>query len=870
MPVYKTKLAAPTEQLLRSSTPITDTYETFEIKANAVDIKTDTSEIKADTLDIETEPQTSTDVEPQVELEESTSVDDKSSSDKEGDEEKEEEDNQFELTDDDLDEALADLALEDSQNEQIYENDPVKATENHYMPMTARSILSPSHKMIATEMLADENPYVEMTNNLPPNLKKKEDDDDSKSNYEAVCIVANEPVYMELAQGKQPSPQEESHSGKSTLKRKKKKSRKDLPDILKASQTESNDTSDADDEIDTSMSSQKSRSRFSLSDTFRPASYYLGVNSSSTPLSNCIESSDSEIVSPPPIPSTNPPHEVTEEIFSSEHFDTVKRKSSKLNLSFDQIPKIHSSNSSLNSNTKADGHKSSRLSLPDQFMKFKKMNKHERTLSSCSSNTSSDFDLYNKLKNTSPSYQSARESCSENESVEMRHKQGSDSELDRHRSRRPLSEESISEIESMSEQFEEAVTNEDLDAYLHPLQTSDLSLYQNTTTVDILIKPPEIFRNENDEHFYGNIHFVSSTDSIEKVGDKTPIHSRQSSNISTSSVPYYYHELLNRDTPNNQRDIQQPTAEISLIHNPLTSARSFSMEILSEKDQTIDSKNLYTMKPNIEKLSYSTNKNLKTQITGGDGLVNNYKNNQQKFGIQQKNNEGSSSSHKISVAEPAAAGGGEGGEQLWEEDSLWRESLRRVSQRHARSLDDLDRIDSNPPKASKLTRDVTYVNDNIVNRRGRMASPLMAALTTASKSMALSTKTMAASNVTASKTIAPPIKVIAPPTDENDVYVQLAETNVVSSTDVYECLREDYRKSVEIDRETIRQWDSMSSGLMRNTSISGVKSSVNSQLSLKSTNYLREISGNEAIKPTAAQHSTNEKKADISSYSIKF
>lgn len=762
-----------------------------------------------------------------------------------------------------MDEALADLALEDSQNEQIYENDPVSVTENHYMPMTARSILSPSHKMISTEMLADENPYVEMTNNLPHNLKKKEDDD-FKSNYEPVCILANEPVYMELAQGKQPSPQEESHSGKSTLKRKKKKSRKDLPDILKASQAESNDTSDADDEIDTSMNSQKSRSRFSLSDTFRPASYYLGVNSSSTPLANCIESSDSEIVSPPPIPSTNPPLETTEEVFSSEHFDTVKRRSSKLNLSFDQIPKLHSSNSSLNSTTKTDGHKSSRLSLPDQFMKFKKMNKHERTLSSCSSNTSSDFDLYNKLKNTSPSYQSARESCSENESVEMRHKQVSDSELDRHRSRRPLSEESISEIESMSEQFEEAVTNEDLDAYLHPLQTSDLSLYQNTTTtVDILIKPPEIFRNENDEHFYGNIHFVSSTDSIEKVGDKTPIHSRQSSNISTSSVPYYYHELLNRDTPNNQRDIQQPTTEISLIHNPLTTSRSFSMEILSEKDQTIDSKNLYTMKPNIEKLSYSTNKNLKTQITGGDGLVNNYKNNQQKFGIQQKNNE-DSSSKKISVPEPATAGGGGGGgggEQFWEEDSLWRESLRRVSQRHARSLDDLDRIDSNPPKASKLTRDVTYVNDNVVNRRGRMASSLMA-----STGVAKNSKTTVSSN----KPLAPPNLTITPPTDENDVYVQLAETNVVPSTDVYECLREDYRKSVEIDRETIRQWDSMSSGLMRNTSISGVKSSVNSQMSLKSTNYLREISGNEAIKPTAAQHSTNEKKADISSYSIKF
>lgn len=58
----------------------------------------------------------------------------------------------------------------------------------------------------------------------------------------------------------------------------------------------------------------------------------------------------------------------------------------------------------------------------------------------------------------------------------------------------------------------------------------------------------------------------------------------------------------------------------------------------------------------------------------------------------------------------------------WEEDALWRESLRRVSIRHTRSLDDLD-IDSprqnetsNQPQNRKVTREVTYVNDVVTNR----------------------------------------------------------------------------------------------------------------------------------------------------------
>ncbi|CAB0034212.1 unnamed protein product [Trichogramma brassicae] len=54
----------------------------------------------------------------------------------------------------------------------------------------------------------------------------------------------------------------------------------------------------------------------------------------------------------------------------------------------------------------------------------------------------------------------------------------------------------------------------------------------------------------------------------------------------------------------------------------------------------------------------------------------------------------------------------------WEQDSLWRENLRRVSLRHARSLDNIDsnapaRPPSNTkPRIAKISREVTYVNDS--------------------------------------------------------------------------------------------------------------------------------------------------------------
>ncbi|EDV90687.1 GH14269 [Drosophila grimshawi] len=840
----------------------------------------------------------------------------------------------------------------DKEMQQLYVNEPITPTdqqldESHYLPMTPKKVelgqpgtlsLVASHECYAEE----ENHYVEMTKGL--------NDDDYRSNYEIMCIsnsiksTNSEPVYMELAGVKAAAAAaavaaaEEAHcsSGRSTLKKSKKcgsdtlkkKSKKrqgkDMPDILKPTKSNlASDSSDADDESSKQQLEAKrlrSRTRFSLSDTFRPASYYLGA---STPLNNYAESSDSEILPPPPIPDSPPPMEElkTEEIFSSEHYDTVKRRSdSKVNLSYEQLPKMHASNTSLNlpKMEPSTTLKSSRLSLPDHFAKVRGtpeqqqrragavgaglallQQQHARTLSdsnyscqtdkSSSRTSSSDLELYRKLR--CPSNNSLP---SENESVEFR--QRSDSELERQRSRRPLSQESISEIESMSEHFEETLSSHELDTYLSNLQSSDLLPYQthatpqrhllnDVTPTDMcltsVIKPPKTFRNaDNDEqHFYGNIHFLSSTDSIQQLGSSsiaegaaiclTPLHSRNNSNISTQSAPYYYSELPAAPPLNNQRDIHAHGLNIAHIHNPIDRLQ-FNMDALVNKDQAIDSKNLYSDKANIEKLSYSCNKlklnnmleqvpppeisisissssggsssinvehslnqthsylttstkntNLARKLTGGS-LLDEVGDEQQLVGVGDDDLE---LDKRATTGGPTATTNNAnqlsvlGGELLWEEDALWRESLRRVSQRHARSLDDLDRIAVAAPTLpiptpmpmttptsqatkTKLSREVTYVNDCQKPRLFSAASP-------------------------------------SPASDEHDVYVQLLANNssplgqAQSDADVYEVLREETgsnlsHKSNELDRENIRQWDAMSSGLMKSHNTNSNTNSNNS------------------------------------------
>jgi hypothetical protein len=342
---------------------------------------------------------------------------------------------------------------------------------------------------------------------------------------------------------------------------------------------------------------------------------------------------------------------------------------------------------------------------------------------------------------------------------------------------------------------------------------------------------------------------MTSVDASSAIFEMTqPSHSRNNSNLS-DSAPYYYSDLTSEtiEKLNNQRDIQALGKKnpnyISHIHNVINKQQLTSiLKDQAEKEQGIDSRNIYESGSGRFGQKF-VNKNEPTTSLLGNDFANN------KIYYHEKN---------INVDAAAAASGSNtavnntsmpttaidnllysknenldttivGCDQLWEEDAIWCESLRRVSQRHARSLDDLDRIESISSSA------VTKARISDADRQWGIASSSSPSSTVVtSKSSTIERKSRSGGKITREvtyvneehqRTLTKKSKnndttttasvMLNPKLDENDVYVQLACTPLSQQSDVYEILRDDSN----IDRENIRQWDMMSSGLIKSSSI---------------------------------------------------
>ncbi|KYN03305.1 Pleckstrin homology domain-containing family A member 7 [Cyphomyrmex costatus] len=231
-----------------------------------------------------------------------------------------------------------------TDNDIISKQDDINS-EDHYLPMSPRkAILDPNsddrpHPKMMESLFADEeSSYVEMAQNgmtrslLAPNEDGRKHDSgdystlDPSSHYEFVCVRDNkmEPVYMEVNQLSEKEDEDDSKASsmkKSNVSENSPHSRSDLPDILTALKS---DSSDADDESSKDLESIDAprHPRFSLSDTFRPASYYLGA--SRNMMAELHDSSDSELVSPPPIPTSPPPLDDLESLDMQESLEIKK------------------------------------------------------------------------------------------------------------------------------------------------------------------------------------------------------------------------------------------------------------------------------------------------------------------------------------------------------------------------------------------------------------------------------------------------------------------------------------------------------------------------------------------------------------------
>lgn len=759
-----------------------------------------------------------------------------------------------------------------------------------------------------------------------------------------------------------------------------------LPDIVKPSQTAigmmvttntTDDSSDdADDESTNTVASHLksgSRSRFSLSDTFRPASYYLGASpavrsagqstgagGTATAYDFADSSDSSEVVSPPPIPASPPPNEQqSEEAFAADHCDTIRRRSittamssggdkaaaaaaaaaGTLRLSYEQLPKgAHSSSSSLNS-FKRDGLKTSRLSLPDQFAKWQQQQlqhqnqqQHAQVGSYLLSPTQSvgQMQPHKQHSESSYSYHTDNSSVASSDydiaskcppDVELRRDTATSaaeqSEQLRLLKRRPLSEDSLSEIAEMGRTFDENIAgvSPDLDVYLQSLENSHVSLYQNTGLMAgsvPFIRPPEVFRGDSDTEaaFYGNIRFQRDErdmsgvpvpfhlgemvrsptptpamanlaaaglsaplfyDSLEEKQSQAPtpstseasatavhssagLHSRTSSTLS-DSVPYYYAELGKEDdctpqqqaaigsttipptTPpkllNNLRDMVAPkrpssTAGIALIQNPIAKENLVGSLALHNdaKDRHIENKNLFGL---ASAAAACGEKNVCNKDRAAAVVVGYAAN--KLYGVKPIN---TNVVMVVAPQAPAPAAADSSGELHWEADDMWRESLRRVSHRHARSLDALDRIETPQPRRQQQPQPTTSkaaVHQSPRNsNEGRFGPlpplPTDAVATMPSPKVAMRSRPPIKRSPRAESSAAA-VAAAAAELDEHDVYVQLMAGQ--QTADMYERLKQDNvpnsRKSIEINRDLIRQWDSMSSGLMKSGPAAAVASS---------------------------------------------
>ncbi|XP_063375498.1 uncharacterized protein LOC134663083 isoform X3 [Cydia amplana] len=542
---------------------------------------------------------------------------------------------QIEYTDNDLDEVLleAETVVDEKCTDKNSKNEPEgnessmskencqsksetppiqTIGEEHYLPMSPRKVstVEPAHKVIIQNLSVfdqtmpqcyEDNPYVEM------NLGN---DDDDLQTYEVVCVNNGrvEPVYMELTNVlANETSSSDTKTDAVTVRRASLDTASNFADtkdhtlkrVSKADKVlkESSKTgdkqsycSDADDEASKEISLDSPFSRFSISDTFRPASYYL--SSSSSNVLDFQDSSDSEIFLPPPVPTSSPPcDELSDDALSkyildkldqsdmsqdnsilkmltseNQKMNTAKRRTTSLMI-YGSRTSIHDT---LSRGEKA---RSSRASLTLERNKANDVQNNvlrnltlERQNSSsiesdslksynadrASSRLSLESDISSKFEMTPSNNSSEVASLNGSESaIELRHS-NSYRDLEIMMKRRPLSDDSLFELEGPGiRTHNDCASNIDLDRYLDNLQPSPSnSSFNNGNNRNISINNCD---DQCNNDYKDNINQV--------VNSPTTLHTRCSSTPVASTNKKCHMHLS--DTQTSCSSVVMPKSQIS-------------------------------------------------------------------------------------------------------------------------------------------------------------------------------------------------------------------------------------------------------------------------------------------------------------------
>lgn len=573
--------------------------------------------------------------------------------------------------------------------------------DENYMTMTSRSsILSSGSGNFETRdplalktVEADENPYVEMTQNaaaansmLMPNANKNE-----AQTYEIVCFsdAKMEPVYVELNQSATADAM--------------------LPDVLLSLQhksTPKSDSSDADDEVSKELDSLDTSSghpRFSLSDTFRPASYYLGVSATNAEPQ---DSSDSELVSPPPIPTSSPPLDDAENISNTLALYSVFSETN--NTTADTSSAFYSSSSMFGLNSTADMAKEianiehseddclhnenggdCKLGTVYQNIILKQPMLSEECQCSFSGECTGLNDPFqtNMKVLVFPNY----------ENLCMYNLEDSKTLSLNECASAVTSQLSIEDINSAL-----GVSN-GLNHHPAPYYYSDLSINtSDTNSVSSVLtlnnQRCSVIGNKRDiAHIVNPIkrssHILNATHPPHHMPSGNPL--RLAAEARSASADFL--NIADKSGSIDEKNIYESDTlkRIKSIAQPVTDALNFYP---SSKTDKFNGKLGPCSEANMRR-SYSLEGLLESPLL--HNVVIAHLNSQPR----QKDNE---------VVEAAVV---TEGSHLWEEDAIWREQLRLASQRHTKSLEHLestgDEVLQPKKQVRAITRAVTYVNDNM-------------------------------------------------------------------------------------------------------------------------------------------------------------
>lgn len=594
------------------------------------------------------------------------------------------------------------------------------AYEEHYLPMApakkvfaappgdlfyhtrSNSASSASQILILETLLSEdvENSYVEMTvsNGKVQESRKLDtqnaaDDgceyDPEKSHYEFLykATSSNEPLYMEVYSKDKPKPAEdpkETPNSRHTM----------LPDILNSSNTlkqSKSDSSDADDEASKELDPLEvpQHPRFSLSDTFRPASYYLGsgiVERNALGMFDQPDSSDSDLVSPPPIPTSPPP---------LDDFDTSLELLPKEKTEYGETEeiKVKDFGDISLSETESYQSKGSNFSLKKPLKKEEHVSDVESS-GSFSSNITTlpepngpNYDVYlDNLKHENGYF------AKENE-VKMLYETLYPKGVDK-------MEEPLPEPPPETFAYNAATMEGHLGA---PYYYADL-LKANEKIKEEYEKKKVPENTLNNRRESENVNVCKRNDIGKKVNLINEEQMERNKLVSDVKHTAQYFGICDKNVLDDKNIYSSHVFQNKLNKS---SFRSKTPEPLS------DAINLYA------RCSKSSNSNLESQQTRRrsrslEGLLE-----EPSTSVNQ-----STSTPKTKPVLPPPPVEIPSGD-IWEEDLLWRESLRRTSLRHARSLDNLDKDDkvakcgrqsadilsTKKVLVKKITREVTYVND---------------------------------------------------------------------------------------------------------------------------------------------------------------